>query len=98
MKKVTFYVYWRQYSWESEGRLSFWDTKINDSEDCMFLKEVELMVPEIELPSRDQIARIKVTALESERQAILAETHRKVQVIEEKIRQLSAITYQGEAA
>ncbi len=96
MKKVTFYVYWRQYSWESEGRLAFWDTKMRDTEDSFFIKEVELMVPEIELPSRDQIARIKVTALESERQAILAETHRKVQVFEEKIRQLSAITYQGE--
>ena len=96
--KTKFYVFWQQYSWEDEGCFIFWHCKIMDSEDCFFIREIELEVPEIELPTREQVARMKVTALESERQAILSETHTKIAKIEEKIRQLSAITYQGEAA
>jgi hypothetical protein len=97
MKQI-FYVFWQQYSWEAEGIFIFWHAKITDSEDCFFIREIELDIPEIELPSREQVARLKVTALESERQAILAETHRKVQVIDDKIRQLSAIEFKGESA
>ena len=95
--KKTFYVYWNQWDWADKGDFEFWHVKVAESSSRFFLKEVELEIPEIELPTRDQIARLKVTALESERQAILAETHKKVAVIEEKIRQLSALTYQPQS-
>lgn len=94
--KITLYAFYEQYDWENEGRFIFWHVKVEDTDYRFFIKEVVADLPELDLPSREQVARMKVTALESERQAILAETHQKVAMIEEKIRQLSAITYQGE--
>ena len=38
--KKTFYVYWRQYVWENEGKLGFLDTKVEDNCDNSFLKEI----------------------------------------------------------
>ena len=96
--KATFYVFFAQYDWEEVGKLIFWHVKVPETSDRVFIREIELDIPDVGLPTRDQMARIKVTALESERQAILAETHRKVQVIDDKIRQLSAIEFKGESA
>lgn len=93
-------VYWKQYDWEDEGRIfvSSFGPNITADKSHMFLREMEVTIPDMEAPSRDQVARMKVVALESERQTILAETHQKVAKIDEQIRQLSAITYQEEPA
>jgi len=94
--KKTFYVFFNQYDWEPEGRIEIWHCKVPEDNNRIFIQEIELDVPEIAIPTRDQMARYKTTVLEKERQSILAETHQKVAIIDEKIRELSAITYQEE--
>jgi len=94
--KKTFYVFFSQYDWEPEGEIQFLHCKLPEDNNRIFIREIELDVPEIAMQTIDQIARCKVTALEKERQTILAETHQRVSIIDEKIRQLSAITYQEE--
>ena len=89
--KITLYVYYLQYDWDEVGRLEHWDSRLPDSSDRFFIEEVVVDVPDTKIPSRDQIARIKVCALEKDRQEILAEMHMKLKKIDEKINELSAL-------
>ena len=94
--KITGHVYYKQYDFDDEGKIvisEFEEKYLSDGVYC-FLKTVELDI-DVQEPTRAQMAIKKVTVLESERKAILAETHQKIAKIDDKIRQLSAITYQG---
>ena len=62
----------------------------------VFIKELEIDVPDCEVPTKEELASGMIANLKKEKNKILAETHKKVSEIEDKIMQLSAITYQGE--
>lgn len=98
--KLQVHIYWRQHDWEEKGGFiaSQCPSHIYSDENHFFIKSIDVEVGEIEPITRDQVARAKVAALESERQEILAESHKKVAAIEEKIRQLSALTYEPQGA
>jgi hypothetical protein len=61
----------------------------------MLIGEVEAIVPDVEPPSKEVITNMLVAGLQKDKQDLLAETHMKVQVIEEKIQQLLCITNQN---
>lgn len=99
--KVTLHFFWKQYDWEDVGELFAvsGDEKVPkayESNDLIFLRTVEVDVPNIEEPTRDQISRAKVTALKTKRQAIMAESQIKLNAIDDKIKQLSCIEYKAE--
>jgi len=89
--KIKLFVFVQQYDWEEQGKLLFWHVKVKEDSNNIFVEEIEVDVPDIQLPSMEQMARLKVTALQAERQDILSETHMKVAKIDEKISQLLAL-------
>jgi len=95
--KIKLYVYWQQYDFEETGKLEFWHCEIGENTNRLFIREIEVDVPDIELPTHEQMARIKVAALQSEKKAILAECHQKISVIDDKIQQLLSLPNLSEA-
>jgi hypothetical protein len=99
--KATLHFFWQQYDWEDVGGLFAVSgndkiPEVYENKDRIFLRTVEIDVPNIEEPTRDQIARAKVAALKTERQAIMAESQMKLNAIDDKIKQLSCIEYMGD--
>jgi len=100
--KITLNVFWQQYDWHDKGVLFVVSgegeatVSVYEDKDRMFLRTVEVDIPEMEEPTRDQVARAKVAALQSERKEIMAESQMKLNAIDDKIKQLSCIEYMGE--
>lgn len=100
--KITLNVFWQQYDWQDEGVLFAVSGKpestvsVYENGDRIFLRTVEVDAPDIKEPTRDQVASAKVAGLKSVRQAIMAESQMKLNAIDDKIKQLSCITYVGE--
>lgn len=99
--KITMHCFWQQYDWEDNGSLFVVNgddntRKVYERVDRTFISSVEVDMPDIDAPSRDQIASAKVAALKTERQAIMAESQMKLNEIDDKIKQLSCITYVAE--
>ena len=96
--KITLNVFWKQYDWEEKGEVFVISCdpevcKVYENEDRIFIRSIEVDLPDISAPSRDQIVRAKVAALQSERQSIMAESQQKLNKIDDKIKQLSCIEY-----
>lgn len=62
----------------------------------VFIQELEIDVPDCEVPTKEELASGMIANLKKEKNNILAETHKKVSEIEDKIMRLSAITYHGD--
>lgn len=101
--KITLQVFWEQYDWQDKGR--FIIAAGNESlrkiyGDLLYIREIEVDIPGIEEPSREQIAGSKVAALKIERierQEVMAESQMKLNSIDDKIKQLSCIEYKDQS-
>jgi hypothetical protein len=92
--KATLYYHFRQYDWEDEGKVEIYMSDMTDVfSDRILLKVVECEIPDVELPSRELVARHKVAKLKEEKEKLRAETQIRLNVIEDKIRQLQALEY-----
>lgn len=92
--KIKLFYHWRQYEWQTveQGELSVasYDCTRHD-QNCTLLKVEEVEVPDCIKPSEEDVRSGLVNRFEQEKQTILAETHRKVAILDEKIRQLTCI-------
>ena len=99
--KIEFNVFWKQYDFENDGRFFIIsggerNREIYEDKDCLFLKSVEVEIEDITAPSREHVAKAKVASLRADRNAIMADTQKKLNAIDDKIQQLSCLEYKGE--
>ena len=98
--KIKLYYYWQEAQWlEGGGRIDIWTRELSGAlmDDRVFLKSVEIEVPDCEAPSRETIVEKVVAGLQAQKQELLAETHQKVAKIEDRIREISCITFVPDA-
>ena len=98
MKIKLFYFYDGASYIRDENRIeaSSIDWRGDYQGDKVFIKELEIDIPDCEAPTKEDLASGMIANLKEEKNKILAETHKKISEIEDKIMQLSAITYQGD--
>jgi hypothetical protein len=65
------------------------------SPDSILLKVIEVEIPDVQTPSRELVMKHKVAKLQEEKKALQAETHIKLQQIEDKINQLQSLEYKS---
>lgn len=93
--KIELYYHWKQYDWQDEGCFDISTCDMSEyGPERVLLKIVEVEIPDASEPSRDLIVKHRLATLQKEKQELQAETQIKLNNIEDKIRQLSAITYQ----
>jgi hypothetical protein len=88
--KTTVHIYHAQYSWEKEARFQIYSLKIDDTEHMTYVSTQEI---EIEVPDNYDPRAQKIEALEKQKQKVMAEFHKTVTDINEKISKLQAIEY-----
>lgn len=91
--KREMYYHWHQYDWQDEGKISVHDCDMSEYGDYILLKIIEVEIPDVVPPTREQVAKHKVAKLKEEKEKLRAETQIKLNVIEDKIRQLQALEY-----
>lgn len=91
--KVELYYHWQQYDWEENGRIRVYNSDMSDFGDDILIKIIEIEAPDVVAPTREQIVKFKVAKLKEEKEKLQAETQIKLNVIEDKIRQLQALEY-----
>ena len=88
--KTTIHIYYSKYSWEPKGEYLVLYAKIDDSEHQNYVcsQEIEIEVPEDFDPRAQQIA-----ALEALKQKVMADYHKSVTDINDRISKLTALEY-----
>ena len=89
--KVTAHLHYTKESWQETGEFALWPCKIEHDKHKMFIKTLELEVPDVGVPSDEEITHWLITGLRKEKEEILAATHIKVKEIDEQIQQLLCI-------
>ena len=92
--KTTVHVYHSQYSWEEKAKYAAYPMKIDDTEyvTCVGTQEIEIEVPD----NYDPRAQ-KVAALEKYKQKVMADYHKTVTEINDRISKLQALEYTNAA-
>ena len=97
--KHTLFVYHEQWSWENTGKIVVFNFRREDETAQnplrVFLREIEVELPDIELLTEAELKQIMVDGYRKEKEIIQAETHQKLKAIDEKIQSLLAITFEG---
>jgi hypothetical protein len=94
--KLDLYYHWNQYDWEDEGKIVVYMSDISEfSPDSILLKVIEVEIPDVQAPSRELVMKHKVAKLQEEKKALQADTHIKLQQIEDKINQLQSLEYKS---
>ncbi len=89
MKIELFYYFdTSAYGPEQEIRTSTFERSKEYSPELVFLKKIDLDVPDVDTPSRAFITKALVSALEEENTKLLATTQMKIQTNKNKINQL----------
>lgn len=97
---IKLYVYWQAAEWmEGGGRFNVWESELDPKvwNDRIFVGAVDVEIPDFEVPSKEIIAGQLTESLQAQKREILAETQVKINMIDDKIRQLAALTYEVEA-
>ena len=94
--KIKTFVYWQQWSFESNGRVAIYSSDMGGSDYLFPIGECEVEIPDITEPTENERRQFVKGALEKQKKAILAETHKKVSDIDDKIAQLLCIELKGD--
>ena len=88
--KTTIHIYYSKYSWEPKGEYLVLYAKIDDSEHQNYVcsQEIEIEVPE-DFDHRAQ----QIAALEALKQKVMADYHKSVTDINDRISKLTALEY-----
>ena len=90
--KLKLYYYWNHPTYASKGSIEASTVDFRGLAICMnqrvFIKEEEIEIPDCAEPSRNEISAELVKNLKAEKSEILAEAHKRVSQIDEKINQL----------
>ena len=87
---TTIHVHYQKNSWETEGKFIVFYVQLDDTEDRTYVgpQEVEIEVPENYDPRAQQVA-----ALEALKQKVMADYHKSVTEINDRISKLLALEY-----
>ena len=88
--KITAHIHHNQYSWDEKGEYQLFCVKLDDCEHRTYVGEQEI---EIEVPDDYDPRAQKIAALEKQKQKVMAEYHKTVTEINERISKLQAIEY-----
>jgi hypothetical protein len=88
--KVTAHIHHSQYSWEAQGGFSVYSFKLDDTEFRTYVGEQEI---EIEVPDDYDPRAQKIAALEKHKQKVMADYHKTVTEINDRISKLQALEY-----
>ena len=87
---TTIHVHYQKYSWETEGKFIVFYIQMDDTEDRTYVgpQEIEIDVPDDYDPRAQQVA-----ALEALKQKVMADYHKSVTEINDRISKLLALEY-----
>jgi hypothetical protein len=98
--KIKIYLYHEEWSYSDEAKVVPWHIKFDDeisaSRIRLFIKEVEVEIPDVKPFEKEAITKRMVNGLEKEKEAIQAETHIKLKAIDDRIQQLLCIEMKQE--
>ncbi|HEY6019527.1 MAG TPA: hypothetical protein VIY48_06390 [Candidatus Paceibacterota bacterium] len=90
--KIKLFYHWQQYDWQEEGQLYISTVDISEHDKySTLLKVEEVDIPGFVKPSKETLRSGIVKRLEQEKKELLADTHLRVSMIDEKINQLTCI-------
>ena len=96
MKVELFYYFdTSPYGPEHEILISTFERSAEYSPHLVFIKKLDIDVPDVEMPSRAFITKALVSALEEENTKLLATTQMKIQTNKNKINQLLCLENKG---
>jgi hypothetical protein len=88
--KITGYIYYCKYSWETEGAFEVFSLKMSDSDFRTYVNEQEI---EVEVPDDYDPRAQQIAALEKQKQKVIADFQKSVDEINERINNLQALEY-----
>jgi hypothetical protein len=88
--KTTVHIHYSQYSWDETGTFAVYPFKMKDSEHSTYVCEQEI---EIEVPDDYDPRAQKIAALEQHKQKVMADYHKTMMEINERISNLQALEY-----
>lgn len=89
---VTAYLHYVKCTYMPEGEFQLWPCQIDWDKEKMFIKKVELEIPDIDIPTQEEINSYLITGLRKEKEQVLSAAHMKVKAIDEQIQQLLCLT------
>jgi hypothetical protein len=88
--KTIAHIYYEKYSWENQGSYIIFSFKVEDTERRTYVGEQEI---EIEVPDDYDPRAQKIAALEKHKQKVMADYHKTVTEINDRISKLQALEY-----
>ena len=88
--KATVHIHFSQWSWEEEGQFQVFSCKLDDAENRTYVGEQEI---EIEVPDDYDPRAQKIAALEKHKQKVMADYHKTLTEINDRISKLQAIEF-----
>ena len=86
--KIIAHVHYQKYSWEEKGEYRLASFKLDDNENRTYVGEQEI---EIEVPDNYDPRAQQIAALEALKQKVMADYHKSVMEINERIGKLLAL-------
>lgn len=87
---TTIHVHYQKYSWETEGKFIVFYIQMDDTEDRTYVGEQQV---EIEIPDDYDPRSQQIVALEALKQKVMADYHKSVTEINDRISKLQALEY-----
>jgi len=88
--KTTVHIHFQKYSWETEGKFLVFYIQLDDTQDRTYVGEQEI---EIDIPDDYDPRSQQVAALEALKQKVMADYHKSVTDINDRISKLLALEY-----
>jgi hypothetical protein len=88
--KTTIHIHYSHYSWDEKGEYILFSHKMDDCEHRTYVCEQEI---EIEVPDDYDPRAQKIAALEKHKQKVMADYHKTMMEINERISNLQAIEF-----
>lgn len=88
--KTTVHIHFQKYSWETEGKFLVFYIQLDDTQDRTYVGEQEI---DIDIPDDYDPRAQQVAALEALKQKVMADYHKSVTDINDRISKLLALEY-----
>jgi hypothetical protein len=88
--KITAHIHFVKYHFEEKGEYQIYSCQLDDAEHRTYVSEQEI---EIEVPDGYDPRAQQIAALEKDKQGVMAEFHKTITNINERISKLQALEY-----
>jgi hypothetical protein len=93
--KITMYYFFDPNYGDPKVVAYSYDARGNYQGERVFIQELEVDIPDCDMPTQENITKELVKNLEAKKLEIQAEAHMRIKAIDEKIQSLLAITCEG---